>query len=117
MKMKFITSGRIEQGFVLIGKSGSIRFKSEFAKLHGFAPGQKWRMGVDSSESPAKHVFIIKPDPNNPQEGFKMSFQNKSWALAAKLLLYELKLTPPLKCKIEEFKDGEYEGFKITLPK
>jgi hypothetical protein len=115
MKMKFLSNGKIEQGCVLLGKNGNIRFKSEFAKDHGFIKGQKWRVGIDADENPMKHIFVLSPAKDNPQEGFKMTFQNKSWALAAKTLFKELNLIPPLKCRIEDFKDAEYEGFIITL--
>ncbi len=115
MKLKFFSSGRIELGFALIGKPGAIRFKQSLAVSMKFMKGEKWLIGIDEEEKKPTAIYIFRVSEDHPN-GFKMIYQNKSWSIAGKTVIKELKLAPPIKCKIEPYKDNEHEGLKLILP-
>lgn len=116
MKLKMFTNAKIEQGFVLINKFGAIRFKKEFAMDMGFKHNERWIIGIDKEENPVKHLYVIRPDKENEHNGFKMSYQNKSWFITCRTLLKELSIEFPAKCRMEEYNDDKYSGFRILLP-
>ena len=116
MKLKIFNNGKIEQGFALIGKTGSLRFKAAFAESMGFVKDERWLVGVDSDEIPTKHIYVVRPTDDIKHNGWKMQYQNKSWALAGKTLVKELKLEVPIKCKVEVYKENGYNGFRLVLP-
>lgn len=115
-KFKWFTTHKLEQGFCLIGKNGNFRFKQEIAKIMSFEKGERWLVGIDMNEQTPKHIYIIRPENKSDTNGFKMTYQNKSWSIAAKTVIKELGLKIPLKCKIEKYIDEKHEGLKITLP-
>lgn len=116
MNIKIFNNGKIEQGFVLIGKTGSIRFKTAFAENMGFVKDGRWLVGIDNDEIPTKHIYILRPDEENKHNGWKMQYVNKSWSLSGKTVVNELKLEVPIKCKVEVFKGNGYDGFRLVLP-
>lgn len=116
MSIHWFSTGKTEQGFCLIGKTGTFRFKQAFAEIMKFQKGERWLIGVDSKEKPT-YIIFVRADGENKINGFKMIFQNKSWALSAKTVIKELGLSIPQKCKTELYKDEKYEGFKIVLSK
>lgn len=116
MKLKIFSHGKIEQGYALIGKTGYLRFKQAFAQSMGFVSGDRWLIGTDADESKAKYIYVLRTKEENQCDGWKMIYQNKSWGLSAKTLINELKITAPLKCRVEVYKDDEYDGFRLVLP-
>ena len=50
MKLKFIVSGKIQDGTVLIGKTGQMRFKMKMAEAYGFKVGDKWLVARITSQ-------------------------------------------------------------------
>ncbi|WP_019948064.1 hypothetical protein [Hymenobacter aerophilus] len=116
MKLKFYGSGKIEQGFALIGKTGQIRLKSAFAQSMDFKKDERWLVGTDEDEKPIKHIYILRPKREEQHNGFKMQYQNKSWFLSGKTVINELNLQPPIKCHVEPFKKEGFDGFRLVLP-
>ena len=117
MKLKFYGSGKIEQGFALIGTTGQIRFKTAFAQTMDFKKDERWLVGTDEDENPVKHIYILRPKKEEQHNGFKMQYQNKSWFISGKTIINELKIAIPAKCKVEPFKESDYDGFRLVLPK
>lgn len=116
MNLVFYGTGKIEQGFALIGKNGQIRFKAAFALSMGFKKDERWLVGTDADEKPIKHIYIVRPKKEEQHNGFKMQYQNKSWFLSGRTLINELKLNVPLKCHVEPFKKDNIDGFRLVLP-
>lgn len=115
MKLIFYGSGKIEQGFALIGKTGQIRLKAAFAQSMGFKKDERWLLGTDADEKPIKHLYIVRPKKEEQHNGFKMQYQNKSWFLSGKTVVNELKLKVPLKCRVEPFEKEDIKGFRLVL--
>ena len=84
-------------------------------ELFKIEQGQRWLVGTDAQEKPIKHIYMVKAEDNNPR-GFKISYGNSSYHINMKGVVWDLGLTPPLRCKYEEFRNGEYKGIKLILP-
>lgn len=116
MNFKIIVDEKKIANTILIGKTGLIRFKSSFSKLHNFDKSTRWLVGIDADEAGSyKHLFIIKAHKNSEVIGKKMICINNVWSLDVNHAIKEMKLKIPLTCDIEVFKDADLEGFKITL--
>lgn len=113
---KFFTNGKIEQGFVLINQYGAIRFKKDLATDMGFVAGSRWLIGTNEEEEFPKFLYVLKANADNETDGYKMTFQNKSWSITCRNVLLALDVKYPAKCRMEHYKGDNYEGLRIILP-
>lgn len=104
----WFSNGKIEQGYALFGKTGSIRFKQALSEVMSFKPGERWLIGVTQENK--DDIIIVRPKQGQEMNGFKMMYQNKSWFITAKGVAIELKLQLPKKYFVEQYSDGEYSG-------
>ena len=120
-KIIFFENLKVEKGNVLIGKTGHFRFKKNIVKEYSMEDGQRYRVGYDTEEDKPKHIYFFVARDNN---GFLLSYKNKSYSISGKAICNELKLELPLKTTIERYthvvdkRNGNMEtmdGFRLCL--
>jgi len=113
MKIEFYSNQKLVKNEVSIGKTSSLRFKQKLASEFGLEKGQRWKIGVNSEEKQISALYFIRDD--NDEGGFKISYSNATFMMNVKGVITKFNIITPNTFKCEVFKDGEYEGFKITL--
>lgn len=107
MKIKFFENLKVEKGTVLIGKTGDFRFKKNIVKEYSLEEGQRFKIGTDSSEDKPKYIYFFLAKDNN---GFLLSYKNKSYSISGKAITNELKLELPHRTTIERYTYIEDHG-------
>lgn len=107
MEIKFFENLKVEKGNVLIGKTGDFRFKKNIVKEYSLEEGQRFKIGTDSSEDKPKHIYFFLARDNN---GFLLSYKNKSYSISGKSITNELKLELPHRTTIERYTHIEDKG-------
>lgn len=113
MKLKFYDNPKTAKDEIYIGKTGQLRFKAEAVNQFGIEKGQRFRIGVDGSEAPIKHIYLVK----SATSGFKVSYGNSTYLMNTSGVWNQLNAVLPIRCKYESFSEGDYEGIKLILPK
>lgn len=121
MKITFFENLKVEKGNVLIGKTGDFRFKKNIVKEYSMEEGQRFKVGYDTEEDTPKHIYFFLARDNN---GFLLSYKNKSYSISGKKICNELKLQLPCRTTIEHYThiadkgNGNMEtmdGFRLCL--
>ena len=107
MKIKFFENLKVEKGTVLIGKTGDFRFKKNIVKEYSIEEGQRYKVGYDTEEDVPKHIYFFLARDNN---GFLVSYQNKSYSISGKKICNELNLQLPHRTTIERYTHIEDKG-------
>ena len=107
MKINFIKNEKIEKGNVLISKTGHFRFKRDIVKEYSIEEGQRYKIGHDTEEDTPKHIYFFLARDNN---GFMVSYVNKSYSISGKTICNELKLKLPCKTTIERYTHVQDKG-------
>jgi hypothetical protein len=116
MKFKILSEKPVSKLTALVGKNGVIRINNLVAQMHKLSREDRWLVAVAENDKSNKSIYLIK---NNSSEGFKgnkMMYLNNSWSLKCENILREFKINPPVRCKVEDFKEADYEGLRIFLP-
>ncbi len=117
MKLKFLNSeSNKESTQILIGKTGQLRFKTDLAKSLDFIKNEFWQLAIDEEETPVKHIYLLREYPNKKLKiGNKMRCLNGRWSMEGNILIKELNIDLPIKCKFEQFSELGFKGLRLTI--
>ena len=96
MKITFFENLKVEKGNVLIGKTGDFRFKKNIVKEYNV----KVKSFPGNMFDTPKHIYFFLARDNN---GFLLSYKNKSYSISGKKICNELKLQLPCRTTIEHY--------------
>lgn len=120
MKLRILRNkARLNQGIntVLIGKTGNLRFRKEFAEKFKFSKNEHWVIGINEEEPEIEHIYFSRAKGSSKTDLWRLAYLNGNWFINVHSIVEELNLKKPIKCKIEQFKAQEFDGFRLLLPK
>lgn len=116
MNLKILNFKKQKEELMLIGKTGYLRIKKDFAKKHSFNKQDQWVFAIETTSDSLlekNNIYLLRNYKENPACSKKMVCINNSWSIDANILIEELNLSTPLCCKLSFFKDKNLEGFNI----
>jgi hypothetical protein len=118
MNLNIIQNNTQKKDIILIGKTGQIRIKSEFAKGAGLNKNDRWEVANDMDETgPERFIYLLKCCNTTVKRGKKMVIQKSAWSLDVKMAVNQLSVSIPMKSQIEIFKNENIDAlrFKISI--
>lgn len=112
--IEFFVNPKMEKETVYMGRH-NLRFKMNTVRAFDLKDGDRIKVGIDKTENPMKHVYLVKTEDRN-DTGFKVIIRKNSCMIAFKGLYDKLQIQKPQNCRYEIIDFQDKKWIKVLLP-